>query len=131
MTKRVPLIAGNWKMFHGGRTGCDLAIDIMRGLRSADLPAGTADVVMAPPYTALAAVAADSEEIESTLKASNAEIVHSSLSRIEANGAWRLVLDVRPEGDSPAEFSAFLSHRGTRISETWLYQWRPQDDRRS
>ncbi|MGE0322522.1 MAG: triose-phosphate isomerase [Polyangiaceae bacterium] len=70
MTKRVPLIAGNWKMFHGGRTGCDLAIDIMRGLRSEDLPAGTADVVMAPPYTALAAVAATVEEARAGLKVS-------------------------------------------------------------
>ncbi|MCC0039517.1 MAG: glucan biosynthesis protein G [Brucellaceae bacterium] len=103
---------------HGGVSGVENDADLQKFV--VDFAGG-----------ALAAVAADSEEIESTLKASNAEIVHSSLSRIEANGAWRLVLDVRPEGDSPAEFSAFLSHRGTRISETWVYQWRPQDDRRS
>jgi triosephosphate isomerase len=50
---RRPLIAGNWKMFHGGRTGVELAqacVDFAR-----DLP--SVDIVVAPPFTALAAVA--------------------------------------------------------------------------
>lgn len=59
---RIPLIAGNWKLYHGGRTGCDLAADIMQGLRSAGLPKSSVEVVVAPPFTALAAVAATVEE---------------------------------------------------------------------
>ena len=50
---RRPLIAGNWKMFNGGRSGVALAeacVAFARDLR-------TVDVVIAPPYTALAAVA--------------------------------------------------------------------------
>src|SRR4051794_40268917 len=50
---RRPLIAGNWKMFNGGRAGVELAekcVAFARDLR-------TVDVVIAPPYTALAAVA--------------------------------------------------------------------------
>ncbi|HSO39259.1 MAG TPA: triose-phosphate isomerase [Labilithrix sp.] len=50
---RRPLIAGNWKMFNGGRAGVDLAeacVAFARDLRNVD-------VVIAPPYTALAAVA--------------------------------------------------------------------------
>jgi triosephosphate isomerase len=47
------LIAGNWKMFNGGRSGVELAeacVAFARDLRNVD-------VVVAPPYTALAAVA--------------------------------------------------------------------------
>ncbi|GAC1556742.1 MAG: triose-phosphate isomerase [Polyangiales bacterium] len=50
---RRPLIAGNWKMFNGGRTGVELAEGCVAFAR--DLPG--VDVVIAPPFTALAAVA--------------------------------------------------------------------------
>ena len=50
---RRPLIAGNWKMFNGGRSGVELAEGCVAFAR--DLP--TVDVVIAPPFTALAAVA--------------------------------------------------------------------------
>jgi triosephosphate isomerase (TIM) len=50
---RKPLIAGNWKMFHGGRTSVGLAQECVAFAR--DLP--SVDVVVAPPFTALAAVA--------------------------------------------------------------------------
>jgi triosephosphate isomerase len=51
--KRRPLIAGNWKMNHGGASACTLAADVAR--RTAQMTA--VDVVVAPPFTALAAVA--------------------------------------------------------------------------
>lgn len=50
---RTPLIAGNWKMFHGGRSSVELAAGVVafaKELRKVD-------VVVAPPFTALAAVA--------------------------------------------------------------------------
>jgi triosephosphate isomerase len=50
---RRPLIAGNWKMFNGGRSGVELAEGCVAFAR--DLPG--VDVVIAPPFTALAAVA--------------------------------------------------------------------------
>ena len=50
---RRPLIAGNWKMFNGGRTGVELAEACVAFAR--DLPG--VDVVIAPPFTVLAAVA--------------------------------------------------------------------------
>ena len=47
------LVVGNWKM-HGGRTaGPELASQIVQGLQSSTLPA---QVVLAPPFTALAAI---------------------------------------------------------------------------
>ncbi|GAC1533050.1 MAG: triose-phosphate isomerase [Polyangiales bacterium] len=56
---RVPLIAGNWKMHHGGASGVVLADAI------ASFAAGLAgvEVVVAPPFTALAAVAHAVEEV--------------------------------------------------------------------
>jgi glucans biosynthesis protein len=50
---------------------------------------------------------------------------HSVLSRIEANGVWRLVLDVEIEGTAPIEMKAYLVGLGKKLTETWLYQWRP------
>jgi triosephosphate isomerase len=51
--KRRPLIAGNWKLNHGGSSACALAADVAR--RTAGFTA--VDVVVAPPFTAIAAVA--------------------------------------------------------------------------
>lgn len=51
--ERRPLIAGNWKMHHGGATGVELAAGVV-----AAAPGLThVDLVIAPPYTALAACA--------------------------------------------------------------------------
>ena len=52
---RRALIAGNWKMNHGGATGRELAAAVARGMAGFD----KIDVVVAPPLTVLAAVAAD------------------------------------------------------------------------
>ena len=69
------------------------------------------------------------DELESTLRVTNADIRQSTLSRIGANGMWRLVIDIDSVRDNPVELSAFLSLNGTPMSEVWLYQWRPTDDR--
>lgn len=50
---RRPLIAGNWKMNAGGADGCDLAIAVARSAADHD----EVEVVIAPPFTAIAAVA--------------------------------------------------------------------------
>jgi len=50
---RRPLIAGNWKMHNGGLSGLELAIETKA--MSAKVP--SVDVLVAPPFTALAAIA--------------------------------------------------------------------------
>ena len=50
----------------------------------------------------------------------------SVLSRVQANGVWRLVLDVETDGASPLELKAYLVGLGRKLTETWLYQWRGQ-----
>ncbi len=49
---RIPLVVGNWKMFTTPREASELAAEILRRL---DLLAGV-EVVLAPPFTSLAAV---------------------------------------------------------------------------
>lgn len=58
-------------------------------------------------------------------KVSGGIIINSVLSRIDANGVWRLVLDVETEGTAPLELKAYLVGLGKQLTETWLYQWRP------
>jgi len=57
--KRTPLIAGNWKLNNGGASACDLAAKVAEAAKGAK----GVDVVVAPPFTALAAVA---EEVRGT-----------------------------------------------------------------
>ncbi len=71
------------------------------------------------------------DEVLAQISVSNAEISHSGVSRVEANGVWRLVIDLLPEGDKPVEMKAHLTRGNEVLSETWLYQWRNGDDRRS
>lgn len=57
--KRRPLVAGNWKMNKGGASGIELAIEIVKLKK--EVP--HVDLMIAPPYTVLAAIA---HEIEGT-----------------------------------------------------------------
>ncbi len=51
--QRRPLIAGNWKMNHGGASACNLASAVRRTTEAFD----KVDVVVCPPFTAIAAIA--------------------------------------------------------------------------
>ena len=64
---RRPLVAGNWKMHHGGATGVALASAVAR--IAADMP--HVDLVIAPPFTALAACAHECEKTNVTIAGQN------------------------------------------------------------
>lgn len=55
MPERTPLIAGNWKMYKNQAEARALAREIRQGVSAG----ARAEVMVAPPYTALAAVAAE------------------------------------------------------------------------
>jgi triosephosphate isomerase len=55
MSERTKIIAGNWKMHKTLAEACDLAREIVQGVG----PQTKAEVVLAPPYTALSTVAAE------------------------------------------------------------------------
>jgi triosephosphate isomerase len=75
---RRPLIAGNWKMNAGGADGCELAADIAKA--TADHAA--VEVVVGPPFTALAAVSHELREKKSPVGVA-AQNMHN-----EASGAF-------------------------------------------
>lgn len=58
---RRPLIAGNWKMNAGGQDACPLAAAVAKTTRELT----RAEVVVAPPFTAIAAVAHELAEAKS------------------------------------------------------------------
>jgi triosephosphate isomerase len=64
---RRPLIAGNWKLNHGGASACALAADVAKRTAGFD----KVDVVVAPPFTALAAVAHEVASTKVTVAAQN------------------------------------------------------------
>ncbi|APS00836.1 triose-phosphate isomerase [Pajaroellobacter abortibovis] len=64
---RKPLVVGNWKMHHGGHSALELAKGCAASART--LP--RVDLVIAPPFTALAAVAAECDGSPLSLAAQN------------------------------------------------------------
>lgn len=72
---------------------------------------------------ALEAMAPDAA-LEVKAEASAGKIVSTTLSKVAANGVWRLVLDVETDGQALIELKATVSANGTPITETWLYQYR-------
>ncbi len=68
MKERTPLIAGNWKMHHGGQSGFALASELVAAVGGLD----DVDVVIAPPFTVLAAIGTETENTRVELAAQNA-----------------------------------------------------------
>lgn len=62
--------------------------------------------------------------LEVKAEASAGRIASTTLSKVAANDAWRLVLDVDTEGQTLIELKASILANGTPVTETWLYQWR-------
>jgi len=71
---RRPLVAGNWKMNAGGGDGCTLAVTLAKAVRKQKL-ADAVDIVVAPPYTAIAAVVHDLKQAKSEISVA-AQNVH-------------------------------------------------------
>jgi triosephosphate isomerase (TIM) len=61
---RTPLIAGNWKMHHGGASGVELAVAVARA--AAQVPGVL--VVVAPPLLAIVPIVAECAEVARQLR---------------------------------------------------------------
>ncbi|MBP9184660.1 MAG: glucan biosynthesis protein G [Fuscovulum sp.] len=61
--------------------------------------------------------------VEAVATVQGGEIVVQTLSRVEATGVWRLVLDVRPEAGATVELGAHVAGYGRKLTEHWLCQW--------
>ena len=95
----------------GGVSGVENAADLRKFV--VDFKGGELDAL--PPGTPLDVLATVGGGV----------LRNSVLSRVDANGVWRLVLDVETDGATPLELKAYLVGLGKKLTETWLYQWRP------
>lgn len=68
MTTRKYLIAGNWKLNASGAQGITLAANVARATQAL---AGKVEIVVSPPFTALAAVAAELSDSHVEVSAQN------------------------------------------------------------
>ena len=80
---RRPLIAGNWKMHHGGGSGVDLAVAVARA--AAHVP--SVDVVVAPPGLAILAIVRECAEVARQLRCKELGIAAQNL-HPEPKGAF-------------------------------------------
>lgn len=67
----------------------------------------------------------DETKLEAVAELAGGTITSSVLSRVDANGVWRLVLDVQTDNAANIELKAYVMGLGRKLTETWLYQWRP------
>ena len=68
-------------------------------------------------------------DVVAKISVSNGDLIHSTVSRIDLEDVWRVVIDVKPRGDKPVELNTYLAKNEDRLSETWLYQWRVGDEK--
>lgn len=84
--KRRPLIAGNWKMHHGGMSGIELAAQCVKITNHTP----HVDIVIAPPFTALAAAAQECDGSPVAIAAQNIHAKDSGAYTGEVSGPMLL-----------------------------------------
>jgi len=70
----------------------------------------------------------DETKLEAVVEAEGGTITSSVLFRVDANDVWRLVLDVETGDATSIELKAYVMGLGRKLTETWLYQWRPSHE---
>jgi glucans biosynthesis protein len=70
-------------------------------------------------------------KVEPVITASRGQIEITSVRPLEAVRGYRAMFDLKPSDDSVAPVDLRLSLRANdqTVTETWLYQWTPPDDR--
>jgi periplasmic glucans biosynthesis protein len=63
-------------------------------------------------------------QLDAFVNVSGGQLIGTTLAKLEANGHWRLVIDVEVPGTDVIELRAYLIGLGRKLTETWLYQWR-------
>ena len=64
------------------------------------------------------------QPVEAAVSVSTGKLVGQNVERLP-NGAWRLFIEVEPEGKKPMDLRAFLRVRGEALTETWTYLLKP------
>jgi len=66
----------------------------------------------------------DDAKISAVTTVTGGTILQTAVFKVDADGDWRLVIDVRMGDSKLVELNAHLAGFDQRLSETWLYQWR-------
>lgn len=66
----------------------------------------------------------DDAKITAVADANGGTILQTAVFKVDANGHWRLAMDVKMGSSKLVELNVHLAGYGQRLSETWLYQWR-------
>ncbi|HEX5462855.1 MAG TPA: glucan biosynthesis protein G [Steroidobacteraceae bacterium] len=66
-----------------------------------------------------------SQPVHADVSADGGTITHVTVQRLSENGAWRVILQVKPGGDQPVDLRCYLDLYGEALTETWTYQWTP------
>ncbi|HVW92340.1 MAG TPA: glucan biosynthesis protein [Devosia sp.] len=66
----------------------------------------------------------DDAQVSAVTTISGGTILQTVVFRVDADGNWRMVLDVQMGSGKLVELNAHLAAFDQRLTETWLYQWR-------
>lgn len=66
--------------------------------------------------------AAQTDQLQIVATVSQGEIVNKTLQHVPESDVWRMVLDVKPQGNV-VELSAHVAGFDQKLTETWLFQW--------
>jgi glucans biosynthesis protein len=70
-------------------------------------------------------------KVEPVISASRGKIEITSARPLDAVHGYRAMFDVRPDdSNAPIDLRLYLSADGQPLTETWLYQWTPPDQRK-
>ncbi|HYZ26650.1 MAG TPA: glucan biosynthesis protein G [Geminicoccaceae bacterium] len=63
--------------------------------------------------------------VEAVMSVIAGEVIEPIARKNGVTGGWRVLFDLRPEGDGPVELRCVLRLADETLTETWVYQWTP------
>lgn len=70
---------------------------------------------------------AASQPVDAELNVSSGEVSDLVVRQLPDGETWRATFKLAPQGDEPADMQLRLMMRGAPLTETWSYNWNPND----
>jgi periplasmic glucans biosynthesis protein len=65
------------------------------------------------------------QPVTANVSLSSGKVVRTYVEALPDNRSWRAFIDFEPDAKKPIDLRATLELRGTTLTETWTYAWRP------
>ena len=88
-------------------------------------PPGVTRLVVDFDGGAIAALAGDTQGVETIASASRGTVSLAQCYRLKVGTVWRATFDLTVDGTEPVELRLFLKKGDTALTETWAYQFLP------